>query len=88
MFAIFVIGGSFGGGNMFQVNQAFQLVENITGGENSFLTRLWMVIWFSNGNSCWYCNYWGNKTIAKVTEKIVPFMVVIYVAASLFVLIC
>ena len=32
LFAIFVIGGSFGGGNMFQVNQAFQLVENITGG--------------------------------------------------------
>jgi AGCS family alanine or glycine:cation symporter len=37
VFAVFVIGGSFGGGNMFQVNQAFQLVENITGGEASFL---------------------------------------------------
>ena len=37
LFAIFVIGGSFGGGNMFQVNQAFQLVENITGGEASVL---------------------------------------------------
>ncbi|MBL4668583.1 MAG: alanine:cation symporter family protein, partial [Flavobacteriales bacterium] len=37
LFAIMCIGGSFGGGNMFQVNQAFQLVESITGGDASFL---------------------------------------------------
>ena len=30
LFAIFVVGGSFGGGNMFQSNQAFQLVQNIS----------------------------------------------------------
>ncbi len=43
LFAVFVIGGSFGGGNMFQANQAFQLVEHITGGNDSFLhDRGWL----------------------------------------------
>ncbi len=37
IFAIMCIGGSFGGGNMFQVNQAFQLFEHVTGGETSFI---------------------------------------------------
>ncbi|GER59914.1 alanine/glycine:cation symporter family protein [Patiriisocius marinus] len=87
LFAIFVIGGSFGGGNMFQVNQAFQLVENITGGDQSFLhDRGWMfgiVMAVLVG----IVIIGGIKKIAKVTDKIVPFMVVIYVAASLFVLI-
>ncbi len=87
LFAIFCIGGSFGGGNMFQVNQAFQLVENITGGTES--------IWHGNG---WIFGLimavlvgiviiGGIKSIAKVTDKIVPFMVGVYVLASLFVLI-
>lgn len=37
LFAICCIGGAVGGGNMFQANQAFQQVVNVTGGENSFL---------------------------------------------------
>ncbi len=86
VFAIFVIGGSFGGGNMFQVNQAFQLVENITGGETSFIHgKGWLfglVMAFLVG----IVIIGGIKKIAKVTDKIVPFMVVIYVTASLFVI--
>ena len=34
-FAICCIGGSFGGGNMFQANQAFQQIVEATGSENS-----------------------------------------------------
>ena len=87
VFAVFVIGGSFGGGNMFQVNQAFQLVESITGGDASFLhDRGWMfglVMAVLVG----IVIIGGIKKIAKVTDKIVPFMVVIYVTASLFVII-
>ncbi|MBL4604649.1 MAG: alanine:cation symporter family protein, partial [Flavobacteriaceae bacterium] len=37
LFAIMCVGGSFGGGNMFQVNQAFKLFEYVTGGEQSFI---------------------------------------------------
>jgi len=87
LFAIFVIGGSFGGGNMFQVNQAFQLVEHITGGENSFLHGKGWLFGLVMAVFVGIVIIGGIKKIAKVTDKIVPFMVVIYVAASLFVII-
>lgn len=86
LFAIFVIGGSFGGGNMFQVNQAFQLVENITGGENSFLHGYGWAFGVVMAILVGIVIIGGIKKIAKVTDKIVPFMVAIYVAASLFVI--
>ncbi|WP_457618840.1 alanine/glycine:cation symporter family protein [Lutibacter sp.] len=87
VFAVFVIGGSFGGGNMFQVNQAFQLVENITGGEESLLYGKGWLFGIIMAVLVGVVIIGGIKKIAKVTDKIVPFMVVIYVAASLFVLI-
>ncbi len=87
LFAVFVIGGSFGGGNMFQVNQAFQLVENITGGDNSILHERGWLFGLVMAVLVGIVIIGGIKKIAKVTDKIVPFMVVIYVAASLYVLI-
>jgi len=86
LFAIFVIGGSFGGGNMFQVNQAFQLVENITGGSESFIHGKGWLFGLVMAVLVGIVIIGGIKKIAKVTDKIVPFMVVIYVAASLFVI--
>lgn len=86
LFAIFVIGGSFGGGNMFQVNQAFQLVENITGGEQSFLHGYGWAFGLVMAVLVGIVIIGGIKKIAKVTDKIVPFMVAIYVAASLYVI--
>lgn len=86
LFAIFVIGGSFGGGNMFQVNQAFQLVENITGGENSILHGNGWAFGLVMSVLVGIVIIGGIKKIAKVTDKIVPFMVVIYVAAALYVI--
>ena len=86
VFAIFVIGGSFGGGNMFQVNQAFQLVENITGGEQSFLHGYGWAFGLVMAVLVGIVIIGGIKKIAKVTDKIVPFMVAIYVAASLYVI--
>ena len=86
LFAIFVIGGSFGGGNMFQVNQAFQLVENITGGEQSFLNGYGWAFGIVMAVLVGIVIIGGIKKIAKVTDKIVPFMVAIYVAASLYVI--
>ncbi|WCO00806.1 alanine/glycine:cation symporter family protein [Psychroserpens ponticola] len=87
LFAIFVIGGSFGGGNMFQVNQAFQLVQSITGGTESALYGNGWVFGLIMAVCVGIVIIGGIKKIAKVTDKIVPFMVVIYVAASLFVII-
>lgn len=86
LFAIFCIGGSFGGGNMFQSNQAFQLVENITGGEASIFHGKGWLFGLIMAVCVGIVIIGGIKSIAKVTDKIVPFMVVIYVAASLFVI--
>jgi AGCS family alanine or glycine:cation symporter len=86
LFAVFVIGGSVGGGNMFQVNQAFQLVESITGGEASFFHGRGWLFGLIMAILVGIVIIGGIKKIAKVTDKIVPFMVVIYVAASLFVI--
>ncbi len=86
-FAIMCIGGSFGGGNMFQVNQAFQLVENITGGNESFLHGRGWLFGIIMAILVGIVIIGGIKKIAKVTDKIVPFMVVIYVLASLFVIV-
>jgi AGCS family alanine or glycine:cation symporter len=86
LFAIFVIGGSLGGGNMFQANQAFQLVENITGGEASFLAGKGWLFGTIMAILVGIVIIGGIKKIAKVTDKIVPFMVLIYVVAALFVI--
>lgn len=87
LFAIMCIGGSFGGGNMFQVNQAFQLVENITGGDESILHGNGWVFGLVMSVLVGIVIIGGIKKIAKVTDKIVPFMVAIYVIAALFIIV-
>ncbi|WP_203294340.1 alanine/glycine:cation symporter family protein [Luteirhabdus pelagi] len=83
LFAIFVIGGSFGGGNMFQANQAAaQFVElfdfqNENAGMYFGIIMAFLVAIVIIG---------GIKRIASVTEKIVPFMAGIYVLAALIIL--
>ncbi len=86
LFAIMCIGGSFGGGNMFQVNQAFQLIENITGGETSFWHNKGWLFGLIMSVLVGVVIIGGIKSIARVTDKIVPFMVGTYVLASLWVL--
>ena len=86
-FAICCIGGSFGGGNMFQANQAFQQIIEATGGENSFLhDKGWLaglVFAFVAGSII----IGGIKSIGKVTEKLVPIMALIYIFSCLFIII-
>ena len=86
VFAFFCIGGSFGGGNMAQINQATKQFVNITGGAESFLFgREWLFGLFM-AIVVGLIIIGGIKSIAKVTDKIVPFMVGIYVVAALVVL--
>jgi AGCS family alanine or glycine:cation symporter len=87
LFAIMCIGGSFGGGNMFQANQAAQMVENITGGTESFMYGYRWVFGLLMAIFVGIVIIGGIKSIAKVTDKIVPFMVVTYVGAALWVII-
>ena len=81
MFSIFCILGALGGGNMFQANQAHAQIANITGPFPGWITGVvFALIVFT-------VIVGGVKSIARVTEKIVPFMGILYVGAALIVLI-
>ncbi|MBC7452051.1 MAG: alanine:cation symporter family protein [Cytophagales bacterium] len=86
LFAIMCIGGTLGGGNMFQSNQVTAQLLLITGGEDSFLhNQLWMAgVLLSVLVAIVIIG--GIKSIANVTEKIVPFMCALYIIASLFII--
>lgn len=83
IFAIFVIGGSFGGGNMFQANQAaaqFVKLFELEGTSGAIWFGIVLAVLVA------FVIIGGIKRIASVTEKIVPFMAVIYVLGGLFIL--
>jgi len=86
MFAIFCVGGSFGGGNMFQANQSFSQLVNVTGGVDSWMVdKGWLfglIVAFLVGMVI----IGGIKGIARVTSKIVPFMAVTYVSAGVVII--
>jgi len=86
IFAIMCIGGSFGGGNMFQSNQAFKMFQTVTGGEQSFAAGYGWLFGLIMAICVGIVIIGGIKKIAKVTDKIVPFMVGIYVLAAIVVL--
>ena len=82
LFALMVMGGALGGGNMFQANQSFEAfsrVFNIDAGANWIFglilaTMVGVVI------------LGGIKRIGLATSRIVPAMCGIYVVASLFII--
>ncbi len=82
-FAIMAVGGSFGGGNMFQSNQAASQFLQMTGVEGSGAKVIFgVVVAILVG----IVIIGGIKKIGAVTEKVVPFMAVIYVGAALIIL--
>ncbi len=86
LFSFMAVLTSFGGGNMFQVNQAVQQVVNISGGSASFFgLNTWLLgLIFAALVAAVIIG--GIKSIANVTEKIVPFMCVLYIISSLVVI--
>jgi alanine or glycine:cation symporter, AGCS family len=83
IFALLCVGGSFGGGNAAQSNQAaLQIAQyiNYDGGNAGFYIGL--VIAFVVG----IVIIGGIKRIAAVTEKIVPLMAVTYILACLYII--
>ena len=86
MFAIFCVGGAFGGGNMFQANQSFAQVVNVTGGEASWLADKGWLFGLVVATLVGLVIMGGIKGIARVTSRIVPFMAVIYVLAGLIII--
>ena len=86
-FAIMAIGASFGGGNMFQVNQAAQQFIGITGGSDTVLGQNTWIFGIIMAVLVAIVIIGGIKSIASVTEKIVPFMCGLYVLGALVVII-
>ena len=82
LFAIFAIGGSLGGGNMFQVNQTIEILTTVSpavGDYNWAFGILFAVL-------VALVIIGGIKRIGRVTSRIVPFMCLLYVAASLVII--
>ncbi len=86
MFAIFCIGGSFGGGNMFQANQSFKQVLAVTGGDASWLADKGWLFGVVIATFVGLVIIGGIQGIARVTSKVVPFMAVLYVTAGLVII--
>ena len=82
-FAIMCVGGSFGGGNMFQANQAAQQFNNLLGAEGGSAGVIFGVIM---ALFVGLVIIGGIKRIGAVTERVVPFMVGIYVVAAIIIL--
>lgn len=82
MFAVFCIGSSLGGGNMFQSNQAVKILQGTFPSLNEIDYVIALVLAVSVG----IVLIGGIKRIAKVAEKIVPFMAVLYLIAGAVVL--
>ncbi|MEJ6505377.1 MAG: alanine/glycine:cation symporter family protein [Crocinitomicaceae bacterium] len=83
LFAIFCIGGSFGGGNAAQSNQATIVLKELMGWDNANAGAIIGVIL---AILVGIIIIGGIKRIASVTEKIVPFMAVLYIAACLYII--
>jgi AGCS family alanine or glycine:cation symporter len=83
LFALFCIGGSFGGGNAAQSNQATIVLKNLLGLETTFsgaIIGLVLAIFVG------IIIIGGIKRIASVTEKIVPLMAALYILACIYII--
>lgn len=80
VFAIFCVLSSLGGGNMFQANQAHLQLSGIFGDYPGWITGIVMAV------LVFLVIVGGIKSIAKVTDKVVPFMGIIYCGTALIII--
>ncbi len=83
IFAICCIGGSFGGGNAAQANQATVVLKQLLGLES---TSAGAIIGLILAIVVGIIIIGGIKRIASVTEKVVPFMALLYLFACVYIL--
>ncbi len=83
IFAICCIGGSFGGGNAAQSNQATVVLKQLIGLES---TSAGTIIGLIMAVLVGLIIIGGIKRIASVTERVVPFMALLYVLACVYIL--
>lgn len=80
LFAVFCILGALGGGNMFQANQAHAQITQVVGNYPGWITGIIFAA------LVFVVIVGGIKSIARVTDKIVPIMGILYVGAAVVIL--
>ena len=85
-YAVALVIGCFGIGNMFQSNQAYVQFVNVTGGDQSFFGERGWLFGMILGVTIGVVVIGGIRSIAKVASKIVPFMGILYVVSALAIL--
>jgi alanine or glycine:cation symporter, AGCS family len=84
VFAIFCVGGAFGGGNAFQANQATSQITTMFDLQQSGAARTLIGIVMAILVAVVIIG--GIKRIANVTAKLVPLMAIIYIIASIIII--
>jgi AGCS family alanine or glycine:cation symporter len=87
--ALFILFFGIAGGNMFQANQTYSQLRNVTGGETGFLGGDGAALIFGIVLALLVgaVIFGGITSIGRVTSKLVPAMAIIYVSACLTVII-
>src|SRR5690606_33367951 len=85
-FSICCIGGSLGAGNMFQSNQSFQQVLQVSGGADSWLAGKGWLFGLAMAALVAVVIIGGLKSIARVTGKLVPVMALLYFACGAYII--
>lgn len=80
VFCVFTILGALGGGNMFQANQAHAQLSGVLGEYPGWITGAVLAVLTG------IVIVGGIRSIARVTEKVVPFMGIFYVIVSVIIL--
>ena len=80
LFAVLCVGASFGGGNMFQANQAYAAVANVIPGVPSWIFGI--IIAAIVG----VVIIGGLSRIASITGSLVPLMAVVYILSCLWII--
>lgn len=85
-FGICCVGASFGGGNMYQINQAASQLVNVTGGPETWLGANRWIIGLVVAVFVGVVIIGGITRIANLTAKLVPGMTLLYLAGCFVVL--
>jgi AGCS family alanine or glycine:cation symporter len=85
-YALALVIGCLGIGNMFQSNQAYVQFINVTGGDQSFFGERGWLFGLILAITIGVVIIGGIRSIAKVASKIVPFMGILYVVSALAIL--
>ena len=85
-YALGIVIGCLGIGNMFQANQAYLQFVTVTGGDSSFFAGKGWLVGLIMAIVVGLVIIGGIKSIARVTSKLVPFMAVFYCISALVII--